>query len=78
MSDTHYRCDICGAVGPWSREWAWYGSYREYEYHGECAVLLTCSQKCRDDAGGRIAQLQKSKAKANRCGKVPRMPYGRR
>jgi hypothetical protein len=70
-----HRCDICGKDEEWSRQWAWWGSYRELEYHGDNAVLYTCSDACREAAGDRIKTLRESKAKAYGCAKTPKQGW---
>lgn len=37
-------CVVCEYLGPWSKEWSWYGSYRE-EDEG-IPVQKFCSAKC--------------------------------
>lgn len=41
-----HTCDVCGKFGPWSAEWAWYGSLFDEE-DGPMGVLTTCSDECR-------------------------------
>ncbi len=40
-----HECGICGKVGVWNRNWAWYGSLIDGE-NGKAAKV--CSVKCRE------------------------------
>jgi len=40
-----HRCDSCGTVDAWTKDWQWYGSYNDMELG---KVVVTCSQTCRD------------------------------
>lgn len=49
----HYQCDVCGRIGPWMKDWTWYGSYRDlkgYTVNGKYfepkGVLMFCSRAC--------------------------------
>lgn len=57
---TLYKCDVCGKVGNWDKEWQWFGSYFEAE-NGR-PLLYVCSTKCRGDmtdfAAGNLLKIK--------------------
>lgn len=40
-----HRCTVCGAVGPWSPSWQWFGSMADLD-DGR-PVVKTCGAACR-------------------------------
>ncbi len=42
-------CSICGTRGPWTPEWSWFGSLRDYDERPE-RLVLACSALCQFDA----------------------------
>lgn len=45
-----YKCDCCEKVDAWNDNWAWYGSWRQYEdfgLKGVTPVITICSADCR-------------------------------
>lgn len=48
-------CSVCGMRGPWSDEWSWFGSWRDYDERPE-RLVVTCSALCQYDAkkGGAV------------------------
>ncbi len=43
-----HTCSMCGKIEPWSDDWSWYGSYKEFE-DGK-PILKFCSDGCKNDA----------------------------
>ena len=46
-----HRCDICGKIGEWTKEWCWYGSLMDMD---EGRHVIFCSGECRTEIKGNI------------------------
>jgi hypothetical protein len=52
-----WLCNGCGATGPWSEAWSWYGSLKDLD-DGE-PIPTFCSDACRPNAAG-LSKLRKT------------------
>lgn len=57
-----HACSVCGHVGVWGDGWQWYGSYAMADWE-PAAVVVTCSDKCRNSPDA--IPLMKAADKAN-------------
>ena len=48
-------CCICGALGPWTEAWSWYGSVRDED--GGDPLPKFCSKVCRHRGGPRAVNV---------------------
>lgn len=45
VSGRPHRCNVCGAVGPWSSKWSWWGSVKDLD--DSKPVVKICSEVCK-------------------------------
>lgn len=42
-----HRCSVCKKTGEWTKEWCWYGSYKQLDDFGGDGVPKMCSEACK-------------------------------
>lgn len=67
-----HQCDICRKVGPWTKDWRSFGSIADAEWAGEHALLITCSDRCRErvERRGGPSLVREGKVMTNGVGKT--------